>query len=472
MVFSSLAFLFFLLPAVWITNALCPPRYRNALLTLWSVFFYYWGESWFLLCFGGIIIANFITGKWITTAESSSRKKVLLFLGCSLNLLVLFYFKYAFFVLDTVGLAGGFEAIALPLGISFFTFQGISYLVDVYHGVIPPEKKFVDYCFYQTFFPQLIAGPIVRYRDVYQEIYKRVVTSEDLACGVKRFVIGLAKKVLIANVLAQVVDDIFAMPSGELTFTLCWIGVLFYGMQLYYDFSAYSDMAIGLGRMFGFKYKENFNHPYSSRSITDFWRRWHISLSSWFRDYLYIPLGGNRKSKLMTFRNLLIVFALCGFWHGAEWTFILWGLYHGIFLIVERILRKSSSIQLPKILLWLYTFIVIHLGWLLFRAESLGQYEVFFFKMMEFHTLGGSVLSEISSVLTRETALIYALAFLFSQQYLLEKLIRVGNSFSLRNSFTNITGRVLNIVSLQVLLILSLARLASQTYNPFIYFRF
>ena len=299
------------------------------------------------------------------------RRQWLLTIAVAANLGMLVYFKYLNFLLVTLGRVGlglSWEHVVLPLGISFFIFQAMSYTIDVYRGDVPPARDPVAFACYITMFPQLVAGPIVRYLDVANQLRCRTISAEKMASGIRRFIIGLAKKVLVANQMAILADQSFALSSTEISFGAAWMGTLAYTLQIYFDFSGYSDMAIGLGRMFGFEFLENFNYPYIARSVQDFWRRWHISLSTWFRDYLYIPLGGNRGSVAGTCFNLLAVFALCGFWHGASVNFLLWGLFHGVFLMLERICR--GHFRAPRLLGHVYTLVVVMFGWVLFRAET------------------------------------------------------------------------------------------------------
>jgi alginate O-acetyltransferase complex protein AlgI len=340
-VFAEPAFLFLFLPALLILYQLVPPRGRNLLLVLASLLFYAVGEWRFL----PILLASVALNYWIALGIDRTRgtpaARIWLTVGVASDLALLFYFKYFGFLLNQasylfIDFPTEIPVPALPLGISFFTFHKISYKVDVYRGVCAVRRNPLDLALYILLFPQLIAGPIIRYHEIADQLLRRIVTREGFAEGVRRFVVGLGKKMLVANVVARPADAIFGLPSHELTPGLAWLGLACYTLQIYFDFSGYSDMAIGLGRMFGFRFPENFHYPYVALSITDFWRRWHLSLSRWFRDYLYIPLGGNRCSPRRLYANLLTVFFLCGIWHGANWTFIAWGLFHGLFLVLER----------------------------------------------------------------------------------------------------------------------------------------
>ena len=346
MVFSSTIFLFFFLPLTLLAYFVVGPRGRNLILLAASLLFYAWGETVYLLVMLFSIAANYLFGLLIDRArERGSRGGTAFALAVATNLGLLGFFKYANFfvdnlnqVLPVLGLAPmDIGRVHLPIGISFFTFQALSYIIDLYRNETAVQRSLLNFALYKALFPQLIAGPIVRYRDVAREIEQRTVSLDDFASGVQRFIIGLGKKVLIANVMGRAADTIFATPAETLPATLAWTGSIAFMLQIYFDFSGYSDMAIGLGRMFGFHFLENFNYPYIARSVREFWRRWHISLSTWFRDYLYIPLGGNRHGPVRTGANLLLVFLLCGLWHGASWTFLIWGVYHGIFLVLERV---------------------------------------------------------------------------------------------------------------------------------------
>ncbi|MDA7979447.1 MAG: MBOAT family protein [Pirellulales bacterium] len=380
MVFSSPLFLFAFLPLVLTVYFLAPRKLRNLVLLLASLLFYAWGEPAFVLVMLASIAWNYIAGLAVHLTRKTAASKTVLAIAIAVNLGVLAYYKYAGFLLDQLnwaltglGVHGvRYHSILLPLGISFFTFQSISYLIDVFRGEANVQRNPINLALYIALFPQLIAGPIVRYHDVAVQIVKRTVTRAGFADGIRRFIWGLGKKVLLANTVGVVADAIFALPTNELSATVAWLGVICYSLQIYFDFSGYSDMAIGLGRMFGFRFQENFNYPYIAVSVTDFWRRWHISLSSWFRDYLYIPLGGNRVSVKRLYANLLTVFLLCGLWHGASWTFVLWGVFHGALLVGERLgLRRFTARLGPG--QHLYLLLVVMLGWVLFRAETLTE---------------------------------------------------------------------------------------------------
>lgn len=374
MVFSSTIFLFGFLPFVLLTYYLTPRPLKNSFLLCASLFFYAWGEKQYTLVLVGSILGNYIAGVLLAKYHSVW----LLAAAVSGNLFVLITFKYANFLADNVNWLLGAEAIQLrpvhlPIGVSFFTFQGIAYVVDVYTRVVPPAPNPVRYALYAALFPHLVAGPIVRYRDIVNQLEYRPFSLDQTSSGVRRLMIGLAKKLIVANTLGQYADAAFRLPVEQMSAGLAWLALTCYSLQIYFDFSGYSDMAIGLGRLFGFEFLENFNYPYIAKSVTEFWRRWHISLSSWLRDYVYIPMGGNRVPPWRTYANLLIVFLLCGAWHGAKWTFVIWGAWHGAFLVAERLGMGRLLERLPNPMRHVYTLAAAMLGWVFFRAETIGQ---------------------------------------------------------------------------------------------------
>lgn len=385
MVFSSYLFVFGFMPAYFVIYYLLRPRFRNAFILFASLAFYYIGDKNGIVALIGAIVLNWAVGYMMgaISEEGDSRlsrgaRKRWLILGIVANLAVLIWYKYVgFFTLSVDQLARvvGFDRIipvievALPLGISFFVFQGISYLVDVFRGTIAPTKNIIVFGAYKSLFPQLIAGPIVRYHDVADALQHRTITNSMVYQGITRFLIGFGKKVLIADTLAVTADTLWALPADQLTPATAWLAVLTYTLQIYFDFSAYSDMAIGMALMMGFRFPENFNYPYISQSIREFWRRWHMTLGSWFRDYVYIPLGGSRAGKYRVYLNSLIVFMLTGLWHGAAWTFVVWGLWHGLFIVLERAIDIDSR-RIPTVLRWAGTMGVVVVGWVLFRAET------------------------------------------------------------------------------------------------------
>lgn len=468
MVFSSTLFLFIFLPIVLLLHFLLPKQFRNGFILLASLFFYAWGEQLLVLLMCGSIVFNYGIGRLIN-APNPKVSNLMLPLGITINLLVLIYYKYFGFILENISILFGtkwdtdMSHITLPIGISFFTFQSISYLMDVKKGVVKSQSNIISLGMYIALFPQLIAGPIVRYIDIAKEIKERTITTQGFQEGISRFILGLAKKVIIANNMAIFADLIFNLPVQQLSITSAWIGAITYALQIYFDFSGYSDMAIGLGKMFGFNFKENFNYPYTATSITNFWRRWHISLSSWFKDYLYIPLGGNRKGKYRTYLNLVIVFFLTGLWHGASWNFIVWGLFHGFFITLE----KMNLIQIPKQFKGLkigYTLLVVIIGWVFFRASDL-QTAIAYIKAM--FTISASMVNyEYLMFISPYSITVCILGLLFSMpiksyvnQYI-KRFIKPFIQNGLRIGFN------------LMLFTISIMELAQTTHNPFIYFRF
>ena len=394
MVFSSLEFLCIFLPTVFLLYTVIPVhRVRNALLIVFSLVFYAYGEPVYVLLMIASSLANYLCALWI--GKTGSNKKLPLVIAVVINLGTLVFFKYTGMLVTAFNavthLAIPVPAIALPIGISFYTFQALSYVIDVYRGEVGVQKNYFKVLLYISFFPQLIAGPIVRYHDIAAQIDNRSQNITQIAQGLRRFICGLAKKVLIANTMGQAADIIFAQNTSSLGFMSAWVGAVAYLFQIYYDFCGYSDMAIGLGKMFGFTFKENFNYPYGARSIQDFWRRWHISLSTWFKEYLYIPLGGNRKGKARTALNKIIVFLLTGLWHGANWTFVLWGLWHGLFLMLEQYLPFLK--KLPKAIGHIYTVLVVLLGFVVFRADTISYGFGYIGRMFSFGSLSSQDMS-------------------------------------------------------------------------------
>jgi alginate O-acetyltransferase complex protein AlgI len=481
-VFSSPIFLFGSLPLVLLLYYISPRWLRNAILLLASILFYAWGEGFYVGVMLVSILLNYVCGLSMGRALESGRlgqARVWLTLGVSANILLLISFKYANFIADnlnvlTRALGMGeidLAPVHLPLGISFFTFQAISYIVDVYRREVPVQRSLWNLALYISLFPQLIAGPIVRYHDVAAQIRDRGHSLELFASGVQRFVYGLAKKMLLANPLGEVADAAFAMSGSELTMPLAWIGILAYALQIYFDFSGYSDMAIGLGRMFGFRFLENFNYPYISRSLREFWRRWHISLSTWFRDYVYIPLGGSRVSPFRVYANLFLVFMLTGFWHGASWNFFFWGLSHGVFLAAEHAGFSRVLARFWKPLQHAYLLLVVILTWVFFRADTLPQALAYLQAMMNVSDMTISSL-QYHRLLSVEAEI----------AFLVGTVLAMPVYGTLRNRLSAMAGSrptgelaLLYLPRLAVvggLLFLSLLKVSASTYNPFIYFRF
>ncbi len=463
MIFSSLTFLCAFLPVTALLYLLIPNRvWRNAVLLLASLVFYAWGEPRFILLLLLAALEAWLGGFWI----EKTRSRAALVVTVTLLVLNLAVFKYlGFFCANLAPLIpalGRVPEIALPIGISFYTFQILSYVIDLYRGKVAVQRNFFSLLLYVSFFPQLIAGPIVRYETVETEIRERQESLTEAAAGLRRFIRGLAKKVLIANTVAHLPEIIYAGDPTVFGTMSYWLAALGYTLQIYFDFSGYSDMAIGLGRMFGFHFLENFDYPYVSRSITEFWRRWHISLSSWFRDYVYIPLGGNRVKKGRWIFNILVVWALTGFWHGAQWNFILWGLYYAALLLIEKLLLGKWLEKLPSVLRWLYTFFFVNLGWVLFDRTDFASLRAAIKTLFVYRpTDWAGVISSDVTLLLSFAAVIPALALSFPiLRRPLEKLPRT------------LGGTIALDVLCVALLALCIASLISTQYNPFIYFRF
>jgi alginate O-acetyltransferase complex protein AlgI len=471
-VFSSPTFLFAFLPislALYFLSG--RTAFKNVTLLVLSLIFYAWGEPWFVLVMLGLTAVNYVAA--IAIGDAAGRLRTALFVtALTVNLGVLAVFKYAAFAATSLNAAGfslPIPNIELPLGISFFTFHCISYLIDTYRGQFAPNRKFSEMALYIALFPQLIAGPIVRYKTIARQLGKRRHTMGRASVGMRIFIIGLAQKVLIADEVARLADAVFN-AHGAPTFADAWIGVFSYTLQIYFDFAGYSNMAIGLGLIFGFALPRNFRVPYASRSITEFWRRWHISLSSWFRDYLYIPLGGNRLGPLKTYRNLLIVFLLCGLWHGASWTFVLWGLYHGFFLVIERLGLGKVLARAPSILSWAWTLLVVMVGWVFFRAETLPEALAMLESMAGLQGFAGpgqqllSILHPLQFIVLGVGA---ALAIVPPHRPWLRTDARSALPAVWRHG-----AQFTHAVAATALLILSLLSISGGTYSPFLYFRF
>ncbi|MBF9224209.1 MBOAT family O-acyltransferase [Hymenobacter ruricola] len=474
MVFSSTLFLFYFLPGFLLLYYAVPTRFQNAVALLASLGFYAWGGLNFLALFLTSVVLNFVLIRFMDATPERWKQRIFLILSIVLNVGMLFYFKYANFFLENAsavrsyfgGPALTWEKVVLPIGISFFTFEKLTYTIDVYRGVNKPLKSFWDFLLYIMLFPKMIAGPIVRFHEIAGQLTDRRAfdTVDQKLAGAFRFIIGLAKKVLIANVLGEQADLVFATPPEQLSTGLAWLGALAYTFQIYFDFSGYSDMAIGIGRMIGFQFPENFNNPYVSRSITEFWQRWHITLGRWMRDYLYIPLGGNRVAPSRLYVNLWTVFILSGFWHGAAWNFIAWGAYHGLFLILDRLFLLRVYQRLGALSI-VPTFLITVVGWVLFRAETLS---------------GG--LAYIGTMLGRGAAVpvpyfnfefwsMLALAAVAAFAAALPRVERWEMSLLAPGQLS--LGRAVGLgLGGAVLLVLSLSYVVGSSFNPFIYFRF
>ena len=465
MVFSSLTFLFFFFPVVCVLYFLCKNRvYRNVVLLIASLVFYSWGEPKYILLMLAATLAAYLGGLLIDHWRTSPRRAKAACIVTSLLLVAnLFVFKYLNFVVENLNLLGlpvKLQQITLPIGISFYTFQILSYVIDLYRGQVRLQKNFFYLALYVCFFPQLIAGPIVRYQTVEHEIRGRQETLDDIDAGLRRFIIGLAKKVILANNIAVISETIYAADPAVFGSAMYWIAALCYALQIYFDFSGYSDMAIGIGRIFGFHFLENFRDPYAACSITDFWRRWHISLSSWFRDYIYIPLGGNRVSKGRWIRNILVVWGLTGFWHGAQWNFLLWGLYYAALLLLEKLLLHKWLEKLPRFFQWLYAMILVLVGWVMFNLTDFSQMLDALAMMFTFQA------TDWIGVIAADTSLLYGLIYLpLGILCCLPQWRRIRLD---RSAGAQMVSRLAHLA----LLALCVIFLLSSTYNPFIYFRF
>jgi len=479
MLFSSPAFLFVFLPYVLLLYYAVDFRFKNYLLFFASLIFYIWGESELVLILLLSITVNYLGGLCIFKYIDNWKSKLFLSFAVFLNLAALIFFKYANFIVDNINHVTGHQVftlqkVHLPLGISFFTFQGICYVVDVYRKKVEAQKNPYNLALATAMFPHQIAGPIIRYNDIADQIIFRKYDWTIFSGGIQRFIIGLAKKMLIANTLGAVADKIFTLGPDTLPMNVAWLGTVCYALQIYYDFSGYSDMAIGLGRMFGFTFLENFNFPYAATSIKDFWRRWHISLSSWFRDYVYISLGGDRISRIRTYINLIIVFFLTGLWHGAGWNFIVWGIFHGFFLVLERLGFENLLKKVWRPVQHGYTLFVVLIGWVFFKANDLPS-ALHYLKSM-FGFVQGDVANYFLQFVNPQivVAAFVGIAFSFPIHLLVNQLVlRFGSKAS---SFPKIASQAIaqstGVFIYLMLFLLSLMTVASSTYNPFIYFRF
>ena len=471
MVFSSNIFLFFFLPIFLIAYFITPQKFRNYTLLLFSLVFYAYGAPDFVFLLVGECVINYFLVRAMTQTEKTGTKKLLCALSVIMALGLLLYFKYANFFMENFNAIldwmhhepVGWMRVALPIGISFFTFQSITYTIDVYRGITPASQKLTDYVLYIMMFPQLIAGPIVNYNSVAAQLVERTSTMEDRVLGFYRFVIGLAKKVLIANTMALYADHVFGMSYGDLSSGTAWIGILAYTFQIYFDFSGYSDMAIGLGKMMGFRFPENFNDPYTSRSVTEFWKRWHMTLGNFIMNYLYIPLGGNRKGQGRMYFNLWLCFLLSGLWHGASWNFVLWGAFHGFFICADKLFLKNALKKTGTIPSVIITFFLVALGWVLFRVDTAADAGAYYQALFAFK--GGLTIAGDSQFWC-----VFILATIFS----FLTLIPFGQRLQDRifaESYSKPLSWTMFVVTL-LLLILSAGSLCVSDFNPFIYFRF
>ena len=469
MVFSSMTFIPLFLPAILLLYFCSRSiRARNTVLLIFSLLFYGWGEPVWIFIMMLSVLANYLSGLLISRTKNRAEQRIYMLLGVGMSLACLFLLKYFGFFADTVcGILGRKHNLlipALPIGLSFYTFQIITYVVDVYRGKVPVQKNYFDLLLYVSFFPQLIAGPIVNYTDIAASLHQRCTRGKDFYQGFLRFCVGLAKKVLLANTCGVITEKLPAF--GELSVAGSWLMAVAYAFQIYFDFSGYSDMAIGLGRIFGFNFLENFNYPYISRSVTEFWRRWHISLGSFFRDYVYIPLGGNRVGPWKHVRNILVVWLLTGFWHGASWNFIAWGVYYGLLLLAEKFLLQPIKDKLPAVVNVLTTLLLVLIGWVLFYyvdlSEGLQHLKVMF-------GLAGAPLTDPAAIYYFKHNLVFLVSAALASlpwKLWLNRLPKATRK-QLRD-----TGRWLKPLTLTVLFLLSVAMVVGQSYNPFLYFRF
>lgn len=473
MVFSSTTFLFYFLPIVLIAYFLVPRKIKNPVLLIASLFFYAWGEPIYILLMIFSIVLDYLLGLWLESyrvKKNIRAAKQVLILAVALNLALLAVFKYADFAISSLNALFGIHIpninLPLPIGISFYTFQALSYIVDLYRGDVKVQKSIVSFGTYVSLFPQLIAGPIVRMHTVSEELDHRSESADLFSSGVKRFVVGLGKKVLLANTIGAVWSQISAVPAAEMSVLTAWIGLASFTFQIYFDFSGYSDMAIGLGRMFGFHFLENFDYPYMSKSITEFWRRWHISLSSWFREYLYIPLGGNRRGLPVQIRNILVVWLLTGIWHGASWNFVAWGLYFGILLIAEKLFLLRLLNKAPRVIGHIYTMFFVMISWAIFAFDSLKT--------------GWSFIRSLFGGFRQPLWNGEALYLLYTNALLLILLIigctnlpaRFYRYADGRLKARTITMSVADTAMIVLCMVLCIAFIVDASYNPFLYFRF
>jgi alginate O-acetyltransferase complex protein AlgI len=474
MVFSSSIFLFIFLPVVLSLYFIADKKYKNIILLLSSIFFYSWGAPKFIFVILGTTFVDYFFVRLLHSSETKFKRNLFLILSLSINLGLLFYFKYSNFFIENInGILSGiglkeivWVKLLLPIGISFYTFESLTYVIDVYRRVHAPLKNFWEYQLYIILFPKLIAGPIIRYHDIADQIRDRFANEniENRINGFFRFIIGLSKKMLVANVLGEVADSVYTLPIEQINSSAAWIGMLCYTMQIYFDFSGYSDMAIGLALLFGFKFPENFNNPYISQSITEFWRRWHISLGTWMKNYLYIPLGGNLvNSKYRLYLNLWLVFLCSGLWHGASWNFVLWGAYHGLFLILERMFLLKIYDRIGKVLSIVICFFIINVGWIYFRVEDITIGNQFVGKLFAFNFTHLPIRFDYGSTCILVLSFLFVFIWSFKKAELFQQKIL--------NGLSDIT-LILKCFACIVLFIICSSYVVASDFNPFIYFRF
>ena len=468
MVFSSFSFLCIYLPIVLGVYYLLPKKARNLFLLIASLIFYAWGEPKYVLLMMFSIAVNYIFGLLMEKNRSSAKRmKLMLVLSVVIDIGLLCFFKYTDFVIANLNQAfnAGFDLLhlALPIGISFYTFQAMSYTIDVYRGDVKVQRNIIDFGMYITMFPQLIAGPIVRYSDIEGQIKDREVDAKSFSEGISRFAVGLGKKVLLANQIGALWSTIYAQ-GGNTSALMAWLGAIAFTFQIYFDFSGYSDMAIGLGRMFGFSFPENFRYPYESVSVTDFWRRWHITLSTWFKEYLYIPLGGNRKGKSRQIFNLFVVWTLTGFWHGAGWNFIMWGLYYFVFLVIEKLFLLKALDRVPKFLQHIYALFVIVMGWVIFACDDVSVLLPYVGSMFGANGLVGGM--DVYYLTTR--AVLLLIGCIASTELPKKLVLAAGKKLHMGEK----TAFAVKALFTLLLIALSMVFLIGDSYNPFLYFRF
>lgn len=462
MVFSSITFLYYFLPIFLVCYFMSPKKYKNIILLIFSFIFYFYGEPKYIL----LMLIEVLFSYFITLLFDKTKNKSLIIISIFFHLILLCYFKYFNFILKNINNIFGSNIslfnIVLPIGISFYTFQIISYEIDVFNGKVKADKNLLDYMTYVFLFPQLIAGPIVRYNDVKVELKNRKSNFSDFSYGIKRFIIGLFKKVVIANNIGELISIISV--SNDVSVLYYWIIAISYMLQIYFDFSGYSDIAIGIGRMLGFYFPENFNYPYIATSVTDFWRRWHMTLSGWFKDYVYIPLGGNRCSKIKNIRNILIIWLLTGLWHGDSWNFIIWGIYFGIILLIEKFLLKNILDKLPNIIRNIYTLFIVMISFIIFSCDDISQAfsiikGLFNFKLSLYN---GFILYYVKSYF-----IIFLMAIILSSPLLKKNINKLRN-----NEVFNAIINVFEVIFIVLVLLLVTSMLIDNSYNPFLYFRF
>lgn len=468
MVFSSLIFIFIFLPIVLIAYYISPKKLRNTIILLASLIFYAWGEPVYIILIIVSIFINYCGALLIRKYRENKEKCKFTFITILLiDLSILFFFKYYGFAIEGIGSILGLnlevKSISLPLGISFYTFQQVSYIADIYMQKMSPQKNLIDFAAYITMFPQLIAGPIVKYNDVYKQLKNRKETLDEFGQGVQRFIAGLGKKVILANNIGMIWAQVKEIPLDNISVVLAWIGIIAFTLQIYFDFSGYSDMAIGLAKMFGFSFLENFDYPYVSKSITEFWRRWHMSLGGWFREYLYIPLGGNKRGTLIQVRNLFIVWFATGLWHGASMNFIIWGLYFGVILFIEKVFLKDLLKKVPAIFAHIYTLLIVIIGWVIFDMSTLPS-TIKYIEIM-FGASNNIFIDNMAKYILSTNFIILTLGIICSTKLVKNIIDSIKSTLRKKDIFFMV---IMNLL----ILIISIAYLVGESYNPFLYFRF